>query len=117
MVRGRITRCHTSAGLAPARLLVRLVDLPEPPAPLSGVDYEIGAGPFAVEAETRLLAARGVDLLVVKNSGGAGAYAKLAAARALALPVIMIRRPPAAPLVQHVETVAEALRWLEMRLS
>jgi len=39
-------------------------------------------------------------------------YAKLAAARALGLPVVMVRRPmlPEAP---SVETVVEALQWLE----
>jgi precorrin-6A/cobalt-precorrin-6A reductase len=33
-------------------------------------------------------------MIVCKNSGGTGAAAKLAAARALALPVLMIDRPP-----------------------
>jgi precorrin-6A/cobalt-precorrin-6A reductase len=52
------------------------------------------------------------DVIVTKNSGGAGAAAKLDAARALSLPVIMVTRPnlPEAP---SVETVADALLWLQ----
>jgi len=69
-------------------------------------------GPFNVADERALLATRKVELIVTKNSGGAGAVAKLDAARALSLPVIMVERPrlPEAPSVQ---TVADALAWLE----
>jgi precorrin-6A/cobalt-precorrin-6A reductase len=53
-----------------------------------------------------------IDVLVTKASGGEATYAKLAAARALALPVLMVRRPepPPGPVVQ---SVAEALAWLD----
>jgi precorrin-6A/cobalt-precorrin-6A reductase len=59
-----------------------------------------------------LLAERKIEVIVTKNSGGAGAAPKLEAARALSLPVIMVERPelPEAP---SVETVADALSWLE----
>ena len=50
--------------------------------------------------------------IVAKNAGGAGAEAKLSAARTLSLPVVMIDRPkvPARPVLG---TVAEVMRWLE----
>ncbi len=50
-------------------------------------------GPFDFTAEYRLLAEEKIDVLVSKNSGGDATYPKLAAARTLGLPVIMIARP------------------------
>ncbi|MDQ6704174.1 MAG: cobalt-precorrin-6A reductase [Pseudomonadota bacterium] len=53
----------------------------------------IGRGPFAVEADERLLREEAIDVVVTKNSGGEAAFAKLLAARQLGLPVIMVARP------------------------
>ncbi|NEU13035.1 cobalt-precorrin-6A reductase [Methylobacterium sp. BTF04] len=69
-------------------------------------------GPFDVQAETAFLAERGIAVLVSKNSGGAATYGKIAAARALALPVVMVRRP-AKPAVASVADAAGALDWLK----
>ena len=76
------------------------------------VELITARGPFNVADERALLEAHRIELIVTKNSGGAGAAAKLDAARALSLPVIMVERPdlPEAP---SVETVADALAWLE----
>lgn len=49
--------------------------------------------PFSVEAERELLAFHKITHLVTKNAGGKLTVAKLVAARALRLPVIMIERP------------------------
>ena len=56
-----------------------------------------------------------VDVLVTKNSGGAATYPKIAAARALGLPVIMVAPPSKPAHVPAVETVDDAVAWL-MRL-
>lgn len=68
-------------------------------------------GPFVEAAERTILEAHGIDLMVAKNSGGAATYAKIAAARALEIPVIMIRRPapPAAGSVHSVAAAVEAI--------
>lgn len=50
-------------------------------------------GPFAVEAEEKLLREEKIDILVSKNSGGEATFAKIVAARRLRLPVVMIARP------------------------
>lgn len=68
-------------------------------------------GPFDAAAEIAFLRERGIAVLVSKNSGGAAIYGKIAAARALGLPVVMVRRP-AKPDVPSVADVAGALAWL-----
>lgn len=68
-------------------------------------------GPFDLEAERRLLVDERIEVIVSKNSGGDATYPKIAAARALALPVVMIARPD--KLTGHVVASAEAaVDWL-----
>ncbi len=50
-------------------------------------------GPFALEQELALLRDYEIDILVAKNSGGGAVEAKLAAARRLNIPIIMLERP------------------------
>jgi precorrin-6A/cobalt-precorrin-6A reductase len=50
-------------------------------------------GPFALEQERALLREHGIDVLIAKNSGGGAVAAKLAAARQLNIPVVMLERP------------------------
>lgn len=91
--------------------LLRLVDRPEAPLPLPNTTVEIARGPFDAEGDTVLMQRNRITHVVAKNAGGAGAAAKLAAARALGLPVIMIARPqvPARPVMG---SVAEVMSWL-----
>ncbi|MBA4325942.1 MAG: cobalt-precorrin-6A reductase, partial [Rhodobacter sp.] len=49
--------------------------------------------------------------IVAKNAGGKGAVAKIAAARALGLPVVMIDRPRIPPR-RVVHGVAGVMAWL-----
>jgi precorrin-6A/cobalt-precorrin-6A reductase len=92
--------------------IVRSVEVPAPEDLPPRVELITARGPFKIEDETALLKEHAVELIVTKNSGGAGAAAKLEAARELSLPVIMVERPdlPEAP---SVETVADALDRLE----
>ena len=69
-------------------------------------------GPFDAEAEAALMREAGIEILVSKNSGGAATYGKIAAARALGIPVVMVRRPDK-PDVPSVADSAAALRWLD----
>jgi precorrin-6A/cobalt-precorrin-6A reductase len=94
--------------------VIRSVDAP--PCELLPPSAEVisARGPFIESEERALLSDRRIDTLVTKNSGGTATAAKLAAARELGLPVVMIARP-ASPEAQHVETVAAALAWLASR--
>ena len=100
-------------GRAPQHLyIVRSVEAPSPKDLPPRVELIAARGPFNLADERALLEARAVDVIVTKNSGGAGAAAKLDAARALSLPVIMVARPDL-PETPSVPTVADALLWLE----
>lgn len=90
--------------------LLRLVDdVLQLPATRGHVLLE--RGPFTVDGDRALLQAHGITHIVAKNSGGAGAEAKLTAARELGLPVILIERPIIAAR-QSVGDVNAVLQWL-----
>jgi precorrin-6A/cobalt-precorrin-6A reductase len=92
--------------------LVRSVDPVVPPLNVPDAVYLTARGPFAEEGERALLAEHGIEVIVAKNSGGSATYGKIAAARTLALPVVLLRRP-ALPDVAAVETVDAAVDWLD----
>ncbi|MCB1336499.1 MAG: cobalt-precorrin-6A reductase [Maritimibacter sp.] len=92
-------------------LIVRVIDPPQAPFPFAQGGWLIGRPPFSIDDEIRTLRDHRIGVLVVKDSGGPTA-AKLEAARALGLPVVMIRRPPPPPGAR-VENVEAALEWLE----
>lgn len=103
------------AALAPGRaLFARVIDLPGRPFPYPDGAWVVGRPPYRVDDEIRLFRELGIDVLVAKNAGGP-TRAKLDAARALGLPVVMLRRPPPPP-GDRVDSVAAALDWLEARL-
>lgn len=91
--------------------LVRSVDLVEPPLGVPAARYLLDRGPFDNAGERRLLAEHAIETIVARNSGGAAAYGKIAAARAAGIEVIMLRRPdlPDAPAVASVD---DAAGWL-----
>ncbi len=91
--------------------LVRLVDPPRAPLPLREAEVIVARGPFNLAGDRAMLIKHRTEIVVAKNAGGHSASAKIEAARALALPVVMVRRP-FIPAREKVETVAEVLRWL-----
>lgn len=79
--------------------------------PLRDATVIVSRGPFTVAGDAALMRRHGIRHLVTKNSGGRGAEAKLAAARELGLPVIIIDRP-ALPPRRLAFSVAEVMGWL-----
>ena len=104
---------HVFAGLDDLWFLLRAVDPPPPPLPARH-HLVLARGPFTADAERALLREHGIDVVVTRDSGGEMTAAKLVAARELGLPVVLMARPPAPP-ARTVETVAEAVEWLESR--
>ena len=91
--------------------LVRSVEPIDPPLSVPQVTYILDRGPFDESADLKLLRDHRIDAVVAKNSGGAASYAKIAAARALGIEVVMIQRPdaPDAPAVADVDAALEAI--------
>ena len=104
------------AGAPQHHYLVRSVDPVDPPLAVPHAIYVTGRGPFDEADDRALLAAHRIEVVVAKNSGGAATYGKIAAARALGLSVILLRRP-ALPRVSAVETVEAAVAWLDHGLA
>jgi precorrin-6x reductase len=93
-------------GLPDVALVARSIERVE----LPGVTAISARGPFSVEEERRLLRRERIDALVTKDSGGDDA--KLRAARAEGVPVVLLRRPADVdgPLVEDVES---AIAWID----
>ncbi|MBD8617506.1 cobalt-precorrin-6A reductase [Sphingomonas sp. CFBP 13728] len=107
-------RMHVDAfGAQPQHeYLLRFVDAPDHPPGLPRHHLVVDRGPFDVEGDRRLMAAHGIEVVVCKNAGGTGAQAKLRAARALGLSMIMIDRP-VLPDRLEVQAAEDVLRWID----
>lgn len=91
--------------------LLRLIDAPDAPLPFRDCEIVQDRGPFSIAGDLALMRNHRIDLVVSKNSGGTGAYAKIAAARQLHVPIIMIDRPTL-PARREAHSVDEVLAWL-----
>jgi precorrin-6A/cobalt-precorrin-6A reductase len=89
--------------------LIRAVDAFEPLLPRARV--LAARGPFALPDELELLEREAIEVVVSKNSGTAATYPKLAAARSLGLPVVMVERPVLPP-AQLAHSLAEIVAFL-----
>ncbi|SDQ44427.1 cobalt-precorrin-6A reductase [Actinopolyspora saharensis] len=106
---------HHFARVRDRWFLARTVDAPDPPLP-SNMTTISARGPFTAESERELLRQQRIDVIVSKNSGGPMTEGKLAAARELGVPVVLVEqpRPPRAPAV---DSVPEAIAWLRERVD
>jgi precorrin-6A/cobalt-precorrin-6A reductase len=92
--------------------VVRSVDPVEPPLGVPHAHYILARGPFTEAQDRDLFKSFCINAVVAKNSGGEATYSKIAAARSLGIPVFIFRRPPM-PECPSVETVAEAVAWVD----
>lgn len=102
-IQGRFERVFLSGGLNDIAaftalmevwFLVRSIEEPSTPMPIHNFTHIKARGPFNEDGERVLLLDHKIEALVSKNSGGTATQAKLHAAQALSIPVIMIDRPP-----------------------
>ena len=91
--------------------LVRSVDPVDPPLAVPHARYITARGPFSESDDRALLAAHRIEIVVAKNSGGDATYGKIAAARALGVTVVLLRRP-ALPAVRTVSAIDDATAWI-----
>ncbi|NPV25659.1 cobalt-precorrin-6A reductase [Bradyrhizobium aeschynomenes] len=87
-------------------------DIPLPP----DIRFVYDRGPFDDAKEHDFLTRERIAFVVSKNSGGAATYPKIAAARRLDLPVVMIARPDK-PRGVALDSAGAALLWLETALA
>ncbi|WP_171974968.1 cobalt-precorrin-6A reductase [Mycobacterium colombiense] len=95
-----------------AWFLIRAVTDPDASALPRHHRVLLSRGPYGYDDEFALLRDHRIDALVTKNSGGDMTRAKLDAAAALGVAVVMVARPPLPAGVLTVGTVAEAAEWV-----
>jgi precorrin-6A/cobalt-precorrin-6A reductase len=94
-------------------ILARCVDPPEPVP--TWCELILDRGPYGVDGELELMRQHHIDVLVTKDSGGPQTSAKLAAARKLGVPVVVISRPPLPAGVEAVDSVDRVVEWAKAR--
>ncbi|CCD94011.1 Precorrin-6A reductase [Bradyrhizobium sp. ORS 375] len=96
--------------------IARTIDPPGDIALPPDIRFIRDRGPFDQAKELAFLAEERIAVVVSKNSGGAATYAKIAAARQLGIPVVMIARPDK-PHGVALDDARAALLWLETLLA
>jgi precorrin-6A/cobalt-precorrin-6A reductase len=95
-----------------AWFLIRAVTAPDVASLPRRHQLLLSRGPYHYDDEFQLLREHRIDALVTKNSGGEMTRAKLDAAAALGISVVMVARPPLPAGITTVGTVEEAAAWL-----
>lgn len=91
---------------------LRMIDRPETGL-LENCRVITGKPGTSAEEEARLFSELEITHLVCRNSGGSAGYAKIAAARQLGLPVVLIERPPA-PEQPHLSSVDQVFAFIDL---
>ncbi len=95
-----------------AWFLIRAVTEPDGTSLPRHHQLVLSRGPYHYADEFALLREHRIDAMVTKNSGGDMTRAKLDAAAALDIPVVMVARPRLPAGVAVLGTVAEAANWV-----
>lgn len=98
-----------------AWFLIRAVTAPDGHTLPPRHQLVLSRGPYRYDDELRLLRDHDIDALVTKNSGGDMTRAKLDAAEALGVAVVMVDRPALPDGVDTVTTVDDAVEWVRAR--
>lgn len=108
---------HVFAQAPQHHYLARLIERPDQAVLPPDLRLLQARGPFDRADEERLLREERIDVVVSKNAGGPATYAKIEAARALGLPVVMIARPhkPAGIAMTDVDACVAWLHGLAPR--
>jgi len=95
-----------------AWFLIRAVTEPDTAVLPRRYQLLLSRGPYHYDDEFPIMRDHRIDALVTKNSGGDMTRAKLDAAAALDIPVVMVARPRLPSGVAAVGTVQEAADWV-----
>ena len=90
---------------------MRAIDRPAEIDALPDRKLILARGPFSLADELALMKRERIEALVTKNSGGRATYAKIEAARALGIEVVIVRRPPA-PEAEALHDLDSVVAWI-----
>jgi precorrin-6A/cobalt-precorrin-6A reductase len=93
------------------RYIVRAIDRPAEIDALPDRKLILARGPFSLADELALMKRERIEALVTKNSGGRATYAKIEAARALGIEVVIVRQPPA-PEAEALHDLDSVVAWI-----
>ncbi|GAA3600852.1 cobalt-precorrin-6A reductase [Marihabitans asiaticum] len=113
---GRQELARYLPALERSSVLARVVDDPDLTLPPTW-RVVLSRGPYTLDSELELMREHGTDLLVTKNSGGTYTWPKMAAAEDLGVPVVVIARPAPTAAVPVVDSVTDALAWVQHRIE
>ena len=97
--------------LTSSKLFIRRLGKVKMHCPLDNGKFIYGDPPFSLKDEISLFRSLKIDILVIKNVGGEGSFAKVEAARAINISVIMIERPQK-PWVNGIDTIPGIFKWM-----
>ncbi len=97
------------------RYIVRAIDKPAEIDALPHCKLILARGPFSFADELALVQRERIEALVTKNSGGRATYAKIEAARALKIEVVILRRP-LAPEADALYDLDGVMAWITAHL-
>ena len=93
------------------RYIVRAIDRPDEIDALPDCKLILARGPFSLADELALMKRERIEALVTKNSGGRATYAKIEAARALGIEVVILRRPDG-PEAETLHDLDAVMAWI-----
>ena len=101
--------------LTSSKFFIRRLGKAKLQCPLGNGKFIYGNPPFSLKDEISLFRSLKIDILVIKNVGGEGSFAKVEAARAMNISVIMIERPQE-PWVNVITTSPGIFKWMDHNL-
>jgi precorrin-6A/cobalt-precorrin-6A reductase len=111
LTQGRLQLAAAFARAPQHRYIVRAIDSPAEIDTLPDCKLILARGPFSLADELALMQRERIEALVTKNSGGRATYAKIEAARALQIEVV-IMRPPPAPEAETLHNLDAVMSWI-----
>ena len=101
--------------LTSSKFFIRRLGKVKMHCPLDNGKFIYGDPPFSLKDEISLFRSLKIDILVIKNVGGEGSFAKVEAARAMNISVIMIERPKMSS-INAITTIPGIFKWMDHNL-